>query len=100
MNRAFKLTCSELNERFVSNDYIQTLTVIHPKVDISTSQRHDIHQPSVAHIQIHEHNIDFKEGRSKPFTFGASSFLDGNGSFARLGESKYYFELILHNLLD
>lgn len=32
LNRAFKVTCSELNGRFLSNDYIQTLTVIHPKV--------------------------------------------------------------------
>jgi len=32
LNRQFKLVCSDLNDRFTSNEYIQTVTVVHPSV--------------------------------------------------------------------
>jgi len=43
LNRQFKLSCSQLNKRFVSNEFIETLTVIHPSfsgdADLSRSAR-------------------------------------------------------------
>jgi hypothetical protein len=38
LSRAFKLTCADLNGRFVSNEYVQTLTVIHPKANVSSTE--------------------------------------------------------------
>ncbi|RXG68551.1 Calsyntenin-1, partial [Armadillidium vulgare] len=34
LNRAFKLSCSELGGRFTSNEYTQTVTVIHPQLSV------------------------------------------------------------------
>lgn len=32
LNRQFKIVCSELNQRFVSNEFVETLTVLHPAI--------------------------------------------------------------------
>merc|ERR1712061_976535 len=41
LNRQFKIACSELNGRFVSNEYLQTLTVIHPTLSESINDLND-----------------------------------------------------------
>lgn len=66
LNRQFKITCSELNGRFVSNEYVQTLTVIHPSLpnamkvnEHKTAAKLDIHaMPKSAHRQVGVHGVE------------------------------------------
>jgi len=37
LNRAFKLQCYQMGDRFASNEYIQTLTVIHPSAIVNAA---------------------------------------------------------------
>ncbi|KAI5755859.1 hypothetical protein M8J77_020208 [Diaphorina citri] len=46
LNRMFKLVCSEMNGRFISNEYVQTLTVIHPRVPAANAKIPDSVTPS------------------------------------------------------
>lgn len=69
LDRVFKLTCSELSDRFASNEYIQTLAVIHPKekttlVPHSTSGEPPmakIVEPAPGHAQLSRHHADISD---------------------------------------
>ncbi|XP_046480300.1 calsyntenin-1 [Neodiprion pinetum] len=69
LDRVFKLTCSELSGRFASNEYIQTLAVIHPKeksTPIPPPTPGDppmarILEPAPGHAQLSPHHADIPE---------------------------------------
>ncbi|XP_037089773.1 calsyntenin-1-like, partial [Pollicipes pollicipes] len=82
LNRAFKLLCSSMSERFISNEYVQTLTVIHPARRTEPPKRpttaappaaaapeepaaaapaqHEAVPAPVAHIQDARHHVQLK----------------------------------------
>lgn len=65
LNRQFKISCSELNGRFVSNEYSQTLTVIHPTMPDSVKEmdlevsKSDVHNTAKdSHRQVDVHGVE------------------------------------------
>jgi len=105
LNRAFKLSCSELGGRFTSNEYIQTVTVIHPQLSVDKaaalggssssdlsngeeSYRGDdknknahiaqqLPTPAPAHIQNSPHHVELKQAHAVKDVYFTSNAMEG-----------------------
>ena len=85
LDRVFKLTCSELSGRFASNEYIQTLAVIHPKEKPTPISPHwasddppiaKIVEPLPGHAQLSPHHAELPE------EYATTSLREGGGRTA------------------
>merc|ERR1719431_1136960 len=74
LNRQFKLVCSELSDRFTSNEHVQTLTVAHPPVNAET-----VSAPRPAHHQVSHHGAEVGGGGPRLLAQGREYFTQGQG---------------------
>jgi len=110
LNRQFRITCSELNGRFVSNEYVQTLTVIHPQqpqepakvsssVDIQLEAKDSHFQVGVHGVEQPSYSVSSSDNNQSFFVAGAkdqSKFnsVANSSNFAKVGTPEGLYETI------